>query len=185
MIFFAENVDRVSDKIRKGDLDLLLVKPVNSQFMMSLQRFNTAIIGNLIFAVSWLLWSCSNVPGIGWQQAIWFLLILPCGLIANYSIRFMMATAALVFVRVESFQYLYWQLYKFGMRPVGTFPNPLQLILKTILPMALVASIPAQALFGELSWESATATVAISMGFLWASHRVWNLGLRHYTSASA
>lgn len=184
MVFFATNVDGISDKIRKGDLDLLLVKPINSQFMMSLQRANTPILGNLFFAIVWTIWHCLNIPQLGWSQILYFLFILPCGLIVTYSMRFMMASAALFFVRAENFQYLYWQLYKFGMRPVGTFPTAIQIMLKTALPMALVASIPSQALFGELSLSGSVGAIVVSLSFLWASHRLWNYGLRSYIGAS-
>ncbi|MBX9767816.1 MAG: ABC-2 family transporter protein, partial [Bdellovibrionales bacterium] len=54
MIFFSENLDQLSEKIRKGDLDLLLSKPVQSQFMMSCQKVSSAYIGNLLLAGFWL-----------------------------------------------------------------------------------------------------------------------------------
>jgi ABC-2 type transport system permease protein len=50
MVIIHENIENLSEKVRKGDLDLLLAKPVNSQFMISLQKANTAILGNLILA---------------------------------------------------------------------------------------------------------------------------------------
>ena len=46
MIIIHENLENLSEKVRKGDLDLLLAKPINSQFMITLQKANTAILGN-------------------------------------------------------------------------------------------------------------------------------------------
>ncbi len=57
MMFLHENIENISEKVRKGDLDLLLAKPVNSQFMLSLQRTSTAYIGNLILGSSWLFYN--------------------------------------------------------------------------------------------------------------------------------
>ena len=56
MIIIHENLENMSEKVRKGDLDLLLAKPVNSQFMITLQKANTAIIGNLVLGTSWLIY---------------------------------------------------------------------------------------------------------------------------------
>src|SRR4051812_49099685 len=53
MIILHDNLDQFSDRVRKGDLDLILAKPVNSQFMVSFQRVLTAILGNLVIASSW------------------------------------------------------------------------------------------------------------------------------------
>src|SRR4051812_35098284 len=50
MLLFSENLDRFSDKVSKGDLDLLLTKPVNSQFMISFQRVSTAYLTNIVIS---------------------------------------------------------------------------------------------------------------------------------------
>ncbi len=62
MILFHDNLDRMNTSIRKGDLDLLLVKPVSSQFMLSCQRVTTAMIGNLFIGVGWFVWALWSIP---------------------------------------------------------------------------------------------------------------------------
>ena len=62
MILFSDNLDRLSEKVRRGDLDMLLTKPVNSQFMISCQRISTALFGNLLLGIGWLTFALWNLP---------------------------------------------------------------------------------------------------------------------------
>jgi ABC-2 family transporter protein len=51
MLLLSENLDKLSDRVRKGELDLLLTKPVNSQFMMSFQKVSTPYVVNIAFTI--------------------------------------------------------------------------------------------------------------------------------------
>ena len=62
MIIIHENLEGLSEKVRKGDLDLLLAKPINSQFMITLQKANTAIFGNLMIGFAWLIYALNGLP---------------------------------------------------------------------------------------------------------------------------
>ena len=116
MIFFSDNLDKISERVRKGELDLLLTKPLNSQFMLSCQRINTAIIGNLILGSLWLAFSLAALPDFNWLRLLWLLLLVPSGLLSLYSIRFAFSSTALIFTRSDNLQYLWFQIYRLGMR---------------------------------------------------------------------
>ena len=45
------------------------------------------------------------------------MLLIPCGVVTAHSIRFMLSTTAIIFTRTESLQYLWYQIYRLGMRP--------------------------------------------------------------------
>jgi ABC-type uncharacterized transport system permease subunit len=54
MFFFQVNLDQLGTKIRRGDLDLLLAKPVNSQWFLSLQKISMPYAGNFVMACMWV-----------------------------------------------------------------------------------------------------------------------------------
>ncbi len=185
MIFFSENLDRMSEKVRKGELDLLLTKPVNSQFMISLQRANTAIFGNLILGIAWLIYSLMGLPDFDWIRLLWLLILCPAGLISLYAIRFSFCAIALIFTRADNIQYLWFQVYRLGMRPDSIYRPWLKYMVLTIIPVAVVASVPSRALleppdFGLFAW-----VVVWSVALLYLSHRFWNFCLKFYSSASS
>lgn len=185
MILFSDNFDRLSDKVRKGDLDLLLTKPVNSQFILSLQKMGTAMFGNLLLGLLWLVWALAKLPDFNWARVLWLMLLIPCGLTALYGVRFMLSTTALIFTRSENLQYLWYQVYRLGMRPDSIYAMWLKYIIMTILPVALIASVPSRFLLEAPDFGLLCVSVGTSVTFLYLSHRFWNYALKFYSSASS
>lgn len=185
MILFSENLDRMSEKVRKGELDLLLAKPVSSQFMISCQRVNTAIIGNLIMATAWLSFALWGLPDFDWLRILWLLILVPAGLLSLYAIRFSFCALSLIFTKADNIQYLWYQLYRLGMRPDSIYHPWLKLLILTLLPIAAVASVPSRALLDPPDFTLFAWVVAWSAALLYLSHRFWNYCLKFYSSASS
>jgi ABC-2 type transport system permease protein len=185
MIFFSDNLDRMSEKVRKGEMDLLLAKPVSSQFMLSFQRVNTAIIGNLLIAIGWFIFSLLHLPEVHWLRLGWLLILIPVGLISLYAIRFMFCSVSLIFTKADNVQYLWYQLYRLGMRPDSIYFPWLKIVILTVLPVAVIASVPAHAVleppnFGLFLWVTVWCVALVYL-----SHRFWNYCLKFYSSASS
>ncbi|MBX9769023.1 MAG: ABC-2 family transporter protein [Bdellovibrionales bacterium] len=186
MIFFSENLDQLSDKIRKGDLDLLLAKPVQSQFMMSCQKVSSAYIGNLLLAFFWLWLSLAHYPADLNPWAVGSLAFsIPLGLLLIYSVRFFFAASALYITRAENLNYLWFQLYRLGMRPESLYPDWLKVTTTTIFPVAFIASVPTQVAIQMTSPAILLWAAVLSILFLWFTTLFWRRGLRAYSSASS
>ncbi len=184
-VLFSENVDRLSEKVRKGDLDLLLAKPINSQFMISLQKVNTSILGNLIISFSWLFYSLNQISNFTFQQALWLIILLPSGLCIFYSLRFMFSATAVIFTKSDNLQYMWYQIYKLGMRPDAIYFPTLRILLMTLIPVSLIASVPSRVLFQDASLELTLWTLFAGPLALYSSIVFWNFCLSKYSSASS
>ena len=185
MIIFQENLDRINERVRMGQMDLILAKPINSQFMISCEKLNTAIFGNLLLALSWLFFSLYNLADFSWLRLIWLVFLIPAGVIVLYSTRFMFSSCAVIFTRAENLQYLWYQIYRLGMRPDSIYAPWLKYLVLTLLPMGIIASVPARFLLnppnlGLFGW-------AIFMAFfvLYLSNKFWRYALKQYSSASS
>lgn len=184
-IIFAENVDRMSDKVRKGDLDLLLAKPINSQFMISLQKVNTSIIGNLIISISWLIYSLRQMTDFSFSQLAWLIILIPSSLCIFYSFRFIISASAVIFTKSDNLQYMWYQVYKLGMRPDSIYFPKLRFLLMTIIPVSLIASVPSRIIFQDASMELTLWTMMMGPIALYFSTKFWNFCLSKYSSASS
>ena len=185
MILFHDNLERMSERIRKGELDMLLAKPVNSQFMISCQRIGTALIGDLLLAGGWLIWSLAQLPDFSWIKLLWLLVLIPCGLTALYGVRFIVSSTAVIFTKSENLQYLWYQVYRLGMRPDSIYVPWLKYTILTILPVGLIASVPSRFLLEPPDFQLLALVIFVAIFFLWASHKFWNFALQFYTSASS
>lgn len=185
MIIFADNMDQFSEKIRKGDLDLLLAKPINSQFMISLQKAATAMSSNLIMGSAWLIFALWQLPDFQWLRIFWLLLLIPCGLVAMYSVRFTIAATAVIFTRSDNLQFMWYQIYKLGMRPDHIYFPWLKWLLLTALPVGVIASVPSRALLEPPDWGLFAWVIILAFSLLWLSNKFWKFTLRFYSSASS
>ena len=185
MITLSDNLDRLSDRVRKGDLDLLLLKPINSQFFISLQRVSTSLISNLIMATSYFCYCLYHLPDLSLIRLLWLLLLIPCGIICLYSFRFIFAATSIIFTKADNMQFLWHQVYRLGMRPDQIYSRWIRLMILSVVPVAMVASVPARFIVGPPDLTLAAWTVAWSCFCLWCSHKFWNLSLRYYSSASS
>lgn len=185
MIFVQDNVDRFADKVRKGELDFILAKPVSSQFLVSFQKVATASFGNLLIAIGFFVYAVSLIEDFNWYRVFWFLLVLPSSFIVVYTSRFFFTCLNLIFVKSESVQFLWYNCYKLGMRPDSIYFPFMKFILLTVFPMAFVASVPARMLLEPPNALLIVWSVLIGPIFLYLSHKFWNYCLRYYASASS
>jgi len=189
MIFIHENIENLPTKVSKGDLDLQLVKPVNSQFMLSLQKANTAIFSNLILGIAWLTYALFGY----YQQFDWHVMVrilslliyIPCGVCIVYSFRILFAMTSIVFVKSESLQYLWWNFYRLGMRPDSMYIPWMRMILLTFIPMSVIVSVPARIVLGIADGWMFFIPIGISLILLLISKVFWDFSLKRYSSASS
>jgi ABC-2 type transport system permease protein len=185
MIIFQENLDRLSDRVTKGELDLLLAKPVESQFMISLQKANTAILGNLILGTCWLIYALYGLHDFSWYRLLWMIIMIPTGLTAFYFLRFCFGAIAIVFAKSENVQFIFYQLYRLGMRPDTIYFPWLKWTIITVLPVGMIASVPTRVLINPTdSWLALWGLILTPL-MIYASHLFWKFCLKYYSSASS
>lgn len=185
MIMLQENLDRFSDKVTKGQLDMLLAKPVNSQFMASFQKVSTALFGNLLIGTTWLFWSLSQLPDFDWLRLLWLLVLIPAGLTVLYALRFMMSATSVIFAKTENLQFVWYQIYKLAMRPDSIYQPWLKFVLMTAVPVGVIASLPSRALLDPPDFLAFAWAVALGPILVWISRRYWSYCLKKYSSASS
>lgn len=185
MIFVQENAERMGDKVRKGELDFLLTKPVNSQFLVSFQKLATASLANLIIATAFFIYSIYQLEGFMWIRLLWFIVIVPISLIVTYVTRFMFSCLNLIFVKSESVQFLWYNLYKLGMRPESIHLPFVRKILLTLIPMSFVANVPAKVILEPFNPTLIFWCLVAGPFYIYLSHIFWNYCLKYYSSASS
>lgn len=186
MVFLQENLNHLGDGVRKGQLDLLLVKPVNSQFMVSCRKLGVAYIINLGLASTWLFWAIHRYSEpLPAARILWLLFLIPSGVMILYGMRFIFAAVTVITVRADNLQYLWYQIYRLGMRPDTIYTPWMKFFVLAIVPMGLIASVPSRALLEEPNYGLFLWSLVVGALSLYASARFWKYALRHYSSASS
>lgn len=186
MVLFHENLDNLSWLVKKGDLDLLLTKPVSSQFMVSCKKVNVTYLGNVVLTGIFLVWAVHQLQApVGFDQILLFLFSIIFSLSVTYVFRMCFSILALIFQNAEYITFVWYSLYRFGTRPDSMYPSFVRYALLSFIPVAFIASVPARFLVEGVQWDLFLGGLGLSCLLLFSTAQFWNYALKKYSSASS
>jgi ABC-2 type transport system permease protein len=168
---------QVVDQIRQGTLDFVLLKPADSQFLVSTARFE---LWKGLVAAFVRLGRAPSASGLAVAAAL-----LACATLVLYSVWILVIAAAFWVVRLDNLAYLFSSLFDFARWPATMFKGVVRVIFTVVVPLAVLTTYPAEALLGRLAPSTAAFSIAGSIAFAWLARRVWLFAIRRYTSASS
>ncbi len=186
--FFLTNISDISEHIRTGRLDFMLLLPVNTRFLISFRKVDLGAFFNATSAVGVMVWALRNLGHTpGPLEIAGFLGLCLAGLLVHYSLMFLLSSAAFWIVRAQGVVWGYYNLFNIARIPEGAIPQGLfRRVFTLVLPMLLVSNVPSQTLLGTLRTPlHAALLVGLSLACFAVSEWVWRLALRRYSSASA
>ena len=186
MMLFSGNLFSLNRLIVSGDLDFSLIRPVNGQFMVSFRYVKSyAIISLGILGLLLAKLISENPNEISFYNILLFLISFLIGQSVWYSIDFMIGCLAFWFKNFTVGGWLSHEFLKFAERPDSIYTGLLRRTMFTILPMALLSSIPARMLIYGPGWDFLLGQILIAIIFLNLCRLVWKTGIKKYESASS
>lgn len=180
---FRPNLEDIPEAIRQGTLDFVLLRPLDSQFLVSFQRLQFWHLTDILLGFGVVAWALLR---LGWPppgRLLLFGAMLLSGLVIFYSLLMILITLAFWFVEVGNIMELIYTFFEAGRFPVTAFPSWVRIVLTFIVPIAFITTVPAQAALGWLRPSGAAAGALIAAFLFFLSHAFWRYALRHYTSA--
>lgn len=191
--FFMPNADEFSELIRTGNLDFALLKPIDVQFLISLQKIEWSSLSNLIFACGLLAFSLWKLDY--WPQPLQILLYplyVCCGIAILYSLMIALASVSVWLGRNQSLYDFWFYITNFSRYPMeiyrGPVGTPLRRVFTFAIPILIVVNVPARLLAKPLAvqnWPLALFAVAATAASFWLSRRIFARALESYRSASS
>lgn len=189
---FFESCIEFSELVRSGKLDFLLLKPADTQLLVSFARIDYSGLVNVLFGVGLVAWSCVKLelrPGPA--DVALYLLLVGAGVTILYSLLFILSSTAVWAVRTQFIYEGWFHLTSFGRYPEGVFRiRWLRWTLTYVVPVLVVANWPARVLLTDdpdkpLDRESVLFAVAAAVVLLFCSVWVFRRALRSYQGAGA
>ena len=187
---FSKNLSEIPSQIQMGTMDFTLLRPVDSQFFISLRYVSLASIGQFVGALAMLSYGVSlarhNVEPI---RLLAYLVLLACAVALFYAISLMTMTLSFWFVRLDNLFVALDTMFSVARTPIDVFRawgRLPQLALTYILPLAFIATVPTKMLFGHVPLLLTIGSgIALAAGFLALSTLFWRFATRAYSSASS
>lgn len=187
---FLENCNEFAELVRTGDLDFLLLKPIDEQFLVSCRRIDWGTAPNLVMGAILMLVALYQK---GWAfdptRVAAFFATFACGVAIAYSFMMILTSVSVWMVRNQSLMEMWWLFSSLARYPreifSGRWAEPLGNFFTFIIPILLVSNVPANVMVRVLEPGMVAWTVAVAAASLWVSRRFFQRALRSYRSASS
>ena len=190
---FMPNCANFSELIRKGDLDFVLLKPIDTQFLISFEKVNLAMLNQVVLAcclLGYSLWKLGTVLTV--THVLLYALLIVVAVSFFYSLMLILSSTSIWFGRNQGLYDFWFYVTAFARYPRSIYSGSilgeaLQMVFSYVIPILLVVTVPARTLLGKSLEPSGLHLVTITAAVvgLYFSRRVFNWSLRSYRSASS
>ena len=185
--FFLINLTNLSELVRSGKLDFLLLLPVNTRFVISFRQVDLGGFINAMFAVAVMTYAAHQLhlhPTL--LQLAGFLALCLIGIVTHYSLMLLLAATCFWTVKAQGIVWGYYNLFNIARMPDEAFSGVFKAVFTFALPMILISNVPARVLTDKLSSpQPVLLLLAVAVLCAIVSELGWRASLRRYTSASS
>lgn len=177
------NARELADKVQDGTLDAILLRPVNSLVLCTLGSVYVQDLPKVVLAVG--LGGFAVATGGGPAS----LLAAAAGLVA-VACACVLMWAAGVLANVKSITHIQADgmfalhaAHNLARVPTPLYGPVLHVVLTVVVPIGFLTTVPAQLFFGLIPLWWLLASVALTVGVVLVTSRIWHRELRGYTGA--
>jgi ABC-2 type transport system permease protein len=190
--FFMPNAEEFSEMVRTGSLDFALLKPIDTQFLVSLAKIEWSELANFVFAavvLGYSLLRLGHTPGL--VEIVLYPFYILCGVALLYSLMIALAATTVWLGRNQTIYEFWFYITNFSRYPLeiyrGPLGTPLQIVFTYVLPIMVVVNVPARLLAKPLQgqWPLAAFALLATAMSLAASRWLFGRALEGYRSASS
>jgi len=184
--WFNPNLTEIVKHIREGTLDFVLLKPIDSQFFISLKKINPSGFLEIMLGFCLLLFCIRiNQININLSFLLLFLITIICSISILYSLWFFISTTTIWFVKTWNATEVLRSFLYIGRFPLNSFSFSLRIFFSVFIPIAFLTTIPSEVFQGLSQLWKILLEVTVSIVFTFTSRKFWLFALRFYTSASS
>jgi ABC-2 type transport system permease protein len=181
-VLFSE-VNQLSQKVRFGSLDYDLLRPLNSRIAVSIGRIR---LNRLLELPAPMLLLRHAVVESSADFCLWPYVFLLCLAVhIRYSLTFVVNCLTFWVVETYGLYGLFDQLFELSRYPIGVFRPAVKFVLAYVMPILLLANVPARAFIGQPGRNLTIALLGHVVIWQQLANLIWWKAVSVYTAASS
>lgn len=182
---FSINFNELVRLVNKGELDSWLLKPVDSQFSVSVWQIKYASIIRFVIGVCYVLYLLTLLQiKINLINIFGFFILMIFSILLIYAVSFSILTLTIWFTTLSNLVELLSDVNNTTKYPQEMYRGSRLFLFFIIFPLTLVITIPTKFLLNKYTFIDIASLVFVSMLVFFLSRKFWQFALRYYTSAS-
>jgi ABC-2 type transport system permease protein len=183
---FFPNLIQIPRLIKEGRLDDYLLKPVNTQFIVSTKIIDIGSFGNIVLGAALVINSLHELglkPDL--YSFLFYIIYIILGVLIMYSILFILLSSAF-WLQDSSWSIGFFMTFNsFGDKPINMYKGVLYRFLIYLFPIGLVANIPSNKILGKTDSTLEYWIILVTIVLLSITNYIWKKGLKLYEGASS
>lgn len=186
-VMIAPSIRQFMFDVWQGNLDYMLTKPANHQFMASSRKFLVFFGVDIAVGIVILITALLRLHlSMRFQELSMVVISLLAGGMILYGFWVVLGTLSIWTVKLENLMLVFYAMFEAGRWPAGLYPGWLRYSLTFLVPIAFAITVPAEAVIGRLTWQRVLVEVFAATLVFFASKAFFNYGVKkRYTGASA
>lgn len=180
---FYPNMIAYTDRVFTGELAQLLIKPVNTIFMVTSSNSNIHNAPRFIIGFGMLWYSLNNVAyEISALRYLGFFLIFCTSLALIYTLWFLMATVSFWVERLTNINDIipaFRRIYQF---PKDIYTGVFSFIFTFVLPFGLISTVPATVLIRRTDQYLILYMIFFTIFLIFLANRFFQISIRRFVS---
>lgn len=190
--FFFTPATGLSGKIRSGEFDAALTKPVHPFVHEMFTGINVGYVSHITLSLAIIVISLISLNYSASALSILYLVLMITGA-SLVQAAFLIGSSVFSFFTINEnpvMDFLLHDVKQFTNYPITIFPKGIQFIITFILPFAFINFYPSAVLLGKAipegyPWFLPYLTPAVGAALVALSVLLWNWGLKHYQSTGS
>lgn len=187
MTIYFFGVVSIPWKVKSGELDLYLTKPVSPLFRLTFENISMGSVPLILMSFCIIGYGVKSLQSdIGSLRVGAYCFWVGIMAVLYYEMEVLVRSISLYIVSTARMEQLEEAGIDLCMKLPGTvFYGVYKVIFYLLLPYGIMATLPVQSILGEMSWKLGVYGILIVLLFSVMTAFVWKCGLKRYNSASS
>jgi ABC-2 type transport system permease protein len=181
------NINALSEKIRTGQLDFFILKPIDSQFLILTYKINLSLVYAFAVGIALICVSLINLDTVVITPLnfIMYLLLTINGFLIFAFLLYIIASLTFWTVQIDYIRDIFVTFAQLARKPFEIYPKPLRQIVIYLIPLGFIAYVPTGFLLGKLSFLWCSISFIFTPILFLLSRKMWFFSLKAYESVSS
>lgn len=187
MTIYFFGVNSIPYKVRSGELDLYLSKPVSPLFRLTFENISPGSVPLILMSLCIVAYGICTLRmpltlPVVISYGFWVLVMT----VLYYELEVVIRSVSLYVVSMARLEQIEEAGLELCMKLPGiAFYGVYKVIFYLILPYGIMATLPVQSMIGEMNLQTAAYGIGVVALFTAVTAALWTQGLKHYNSASS
>jgi ABC-2 type transport system permease protein len=176
----------VVEHVRRGTLDYVLLLPADAQFMVSTGRFHAWRSVNVLTALAIFAFAFHELGRLPSFAGVCLAVALfGAAAVILHAVWTLAMCSVFYAVKTDNITDIFTSTLDAARWPSSVFRGVTRLVLTFVIPLALMTTVPARALLGDLDLRMVIVTLAEACLLSGVARFAWRRSVARYTSASS